>query len=122
MKGDAEPCSMRTKASSGREAQSKWRTPAAQTARKTRGSGLHFTAYSTSPGKAATKQRDAAATVAGRKQTSASAGRSRATTALMIGRELRFAARSTRRAFDIRTTSPGKEATLGPVVRVTKTG
>src|SRR5438477_4597824 len=60
--------------------------------------------------------------VAGRKQTSGSAGRSRATTALMIGRELRFAARSTRRAFDIRTTSPGKEATLGPVVRVTREG
>src|SRR5437763_13333348 len=98
--------SLRTNAISGSEAQSKWRTPPAQTARKTRGSGLHFTAYSTSPGKAATKQRDAADMTAGLRQTSGSAGRSRATTALMIGRELRFAARSTRRAFDIRTTSP----------------
>src|SRR5205823_14411787 len=105
---------LRASAISGSEAQSKWRTPPAQAARKTRGAGFHFTAYSTSPGKAATKQRDAAAMVAGRKQTSGSAGRSRATTASMIGRELRFAARSTRRAFDIRTTSPGKEATLGP--------
>src|SRR5437762_7390352 len=114
--------SLRTNAISGSEAQSKWRIPPAQTARKTRGSGLLFTAYSTSPGKAATKQRDAAATVAGRKQTRGSAGRSRATTASMIGRELRFAARNTRRAFDISHDLPRQGGDTRSVVRVTKTG
>ena len=42
---------LRTSATSAAEAQSKCRTPPAQTARSTAGSGLHFTAYSTSPGK-----------------------------------------------------------------------
>ena len=46
---------VRTSATSTAEAQSKWRTPPSQTARSTAGSGLHFTAYSVSPGKPRTK-------------------------------------------------------------------
>ena len=47
----------RTRRISGNEAQSKCRTPPSHSARSTAGSGLHFTAYSTSPGKPSTKSR-----------------------------------------------------------------
>ncbi len=68
----------RTSATSPIEAQSKCATPPAWTARSIAGSGLHFTAYSTSPGNAATNSRAVASTVAGRMQCIGSSGRSAA--------------------------------------------
>ena len=61
------------------------RTPPARTARSIAGSGLHFTAYSTSPGNASTKSRAVASTVAGRRQCIGSSGRSAATSSSTAG-------------------------------------
>ena len=79
----------RTSETSEIEAQSKCRTPPSHTARSTAGSGLHFTAYSTSPLNACTKARDEAAMTSGRMQCSGSSGRSDATVPATLGRRRR---------------------------------
>ncbi len=71
----------RTNATSLAEAQSKCRTPPFHSARSTAGSALHFTAYSTSPGKAATNSVAVADSVVGRMQCTGSSGRSSAISA-----------------------------------------
>ena len=75
----------RTRRTSAIDAQSKCSTPPPRTARMMAGSGLHFTAYITSPGKASTKACVAAMTAAGRRQCIGSSGRSVATRSLTSG-------------------------------------
>jgi hypothetical protein len=79
------------------DAQSKCETPPARTARSIAGSGLHFTAYSTSPGNAATNSRAVASTVAGRMQCIGSSGCSVATSSSTEGSAIVAAGKARRR-------------------------
>ena len=93
---DASGNIWRTRAISPIDAQSKCATPPACTARNVAGSGLHFTAYSTSPGNASTKPRAVASTVAGRRQCIGSSGRSIATSSSTEGSIARVAGKRRR--------------------------
>ena len=103
---------------------------AAYSARSTAGSGLHFTAYRTSPGNACTKSCAVSATTAGRRQWIGSSGRSAATTSSTVGQANRLATngrRSGETAERVRATKTSRHIlanrrTRANASRSTKTG